>query len=376
MGEQETTAQSSTAGPERNVHFTRDGAVAVLTLDRPKALNALNADMRAAVNGAFRSLLRDPEIYAVILDSNSPKAFCAGGDVRELVAWGASDPARARQAFADEYRLDWLLECFTKPTVSLANGFVMGSGAGLTMYNTHRVAGENYAFAMPETTIGFFPDVGVANILARLPGEIGTYLGLTGARIGRDDAHRLGLVTHLISAQRFPEIRDRLREAWPIDEILDELADPPGDGELAEHREVIERCFAGDSITQILASLAAVSGADSEFAAQTLRELRVKSPTALAVTLRHLRAARDQDLRDTLVFDYRIALRFLSHPDFAEGVRAALIDKDHAPNWQPADCEQLNSSMVATFFEVPDGGDLHLPSREDMQNLRAASTKL
>ncbi len=371
MSEQETASE-----PETHVRFERDSAVAVLTLDRPKALNALNARMRAAVNDALRGLLRDPEIYAVILDSTSPKAFCAGGDVRELVAWAKSDPDLARRAFADEYRLDWLLECFTKPTVSLADGFVMGSGAGLTMYNTHRVAGENYAFAMPETAIGFFPDVGVAHVLARLPGEIGTYLGLTGARVGRDDAYRLGLVTHLIGARHFPAIRARLSEAWPIDEVLDELGETPAAGDLMARQTVIDRCFAAPTVAEIAARLEAVNGPDSDFARATLADLQAKSPTALAVTLRHLRAARDCDLRETLVTDYRLACAFLNHPDFSEGVRAALIDKDQTPRWQPAAFDAVTVEAVEGFFAVPEGGDLDLATRAEMQDLRAASARL
>lgn len=357
------------------VRVERDGALVVLTLDRPKALNALNAEMRAAFADALRTLRRDPEIYAVVLDSNSPKAFCAGGDVRELVSWATSDPPRARTAFAEEYRLDWLLECFTKPTVSLANGFVMGSGAGLTMYNTHRVAGENYAFAMPETAIGFFPDVGVANVLARLPGEIGVYLGLTGARIGRNDAFRLGLVTHLIDSKNFPQIRERLADAWPVDDILDELADAPGEGELASRHEVITRCFSAPTVPEILSRLDGERGPDADFASRTGNELRAKSPTALAVTLRHLRSAKGQDLRETLIADYRLALAFLAHPDFSEGVRAALIDKDNAPRWQPPDLGAVTADAVEAFFAVPPGGDLDLPTRRDMQDLRTVTNR-
>lgn len=368
------SAKTTTDGhaPDSGVLARTNGAAAVVTLDRPKALNALNAAMRAAIMEAIRPLVRDPQIYALVLRSNSQKAFCAGGDVRELTAWGISDPARAREAFEKEYRLDWALDCFSKPSVSLADGFVMGSGAGLTLYNTHRVGGDRYAFAMPETAIGFFPDVGAARVLGRLPDHIGLYLGLTGRRIGRDDAYHLGLLTHLISADRFDDVEAQLAEAWPIDDVLDARHQEPGPSELDPYRETIAQCFGAPSMEEICDRLAAVTGPHAAWASQVRDELDAKSPTALKVSLRHIRQAARLDLRNTLIQDYRLALAFLGHPDFAEGVRAVLVDKDNQPSWRPASLQNVPDADVEAFFEEPTDGDLTLASREEMQNMRNA----
>lgn len=197
------------------------GAAGIVTLGRPRALNALTTAMRAEMAAAFPKWARDPQIYCVVVRSTSPKAFSAGGDVRELTAWAREDMPRARKALAAEYGLNWLLECFSKPTISLIDGAVMGSGVGISLYGTHRVAGEKYKFAMPETAIGLFPDVGVAHALARMPDEVGVYLGLTGRAIGRADALALGLVTHCVPGESFDAITAALAEADPVDPVLD-----------------------------------------------------------------------------------------------------------------------------------------------------------
>ena len=327
--------------------------------------------MRETIAAAIPSFSRDPNLYIVVLRSSSPKAFSAGGDVRELVAWGRTDPARAKAAFAAEYRLNWTLECFSKPTVSLADGLVMGSGVGISIYNTHRVAGEGYRFAMPETAIGLFPDVGVAHALARLPGEIGTYLGLTGRTIGRAEAFRLGLVTHCIAGSEFAGIEAQLADAQPVDRLLDGMHQDPETGELAPHRGLIADCFAADTVEAITERLARSAASGHDFAAPILTDLAKRSPTSLKITLRHLRAARTLDLRSVLAADYRLACRCLDGHDFAEGVRAALIDKDNLPVWSPARITDVAQGMVdAHFAALRPGEELELPTRAEMQAAR------
>lgn len=360
--------------PADEIRIETLGAAAVVTLDRPRALNALTTVMRTRLAEAVPRFARDPMIYCIVLRSESPKAFSAGGDVRELVQWGKTDPARARQAFADEYRLNWALDCFTKPTVSLIDGLVMGSGVGISLYGTHRVAGAGYRFAMPETAIGLFPDVGAAHAFARMPDEIGLYLGLTGRQIGRADAFHLGLVTHCIDAAEFPAIVAALSDAQPVDPVLDDRHRDPGPGDTLARREVIRRTFSAASVTDILERLAAEAdagpGADAAWAAEVRRDLLARSPTSLAVTFRHIRAAARLDLRQVLVTDYRLACRALEDADFAEGVRAALIDKDGAPRWQPARIADVTPAAVERAFAVPSGGDLALPARAEMQTAR------
>ena len=358
------------AAPEE-LAVARNGAVARIVLQRTRALNALTIAMRAKLAAAIPVLARDPSLYAVVIRSTNPKAFCSGGDVRELIQLYQADAPSARAAFADEYELDWALECFSKPTVSLIDGMVMGSGVGISIYNTHRVAGAGYKFAMPETAIGLFPDVGVAHALSRLPGEIGTYLGLTGRAIGRADAYALGLVTHCIPADRFDEIEVALADAQTIDPLLDGLHQEPGSGELADKAELIADAFAGAEVEAIVARREKHKMDGNEFAAGILKDLAARSPTSLKITLRHLRQAAKSDLRDVLIADQRLACRCLEGHDFAEGVRAALVDKDNLPVWQPASLEGVTSAIVASHFApLPEADELKLPTREQMQAAR------
>lgn len=354
-----------------DIAVERQGALARIILKRMRALNALDTAMRSVIAESIPVLARDPGLYAVVLRSTSPKAFSAGGDVRELIAWHRESPARARAAFADEYRLNWTLDCFSKPTVSLIDGMVMGSGVGISIYNTHRVAGAGYRFAMPETMIGLFPDVGVAHRLSRLPGEIGSYLGLTGRTIERADAYALGLVTHCIAAGHFDAIEAALADAQPVDALLDGLHEDPGAAPLLAHAQMLEQCFAADRVEDIVSRLAAVTGTQRDFAQGILGDLARRSPTSLKITLRHLREARGMDLRHMLVADYRLACRCLDDHDFAEGVRAALIDKDNQPVWRPATLEEVGSDRVASYFAVlPAGEELVLPTRAQVQAAR------
>ena len=235
------------------------GSLAIITLNRPRALNALNAAMRGKLAAAYPHFARDAQIYAVVIESASEKVFSAGGDVRELVRLGREDRKEACRAFAEEYTLDWLHECFSKPTISLIDGPVMGSGVGITLYGTHRVAGAGYRFAMPEAAIGLFPDVGSAHALSRMPGGIGMYLGLTGRSLGPADAYALGLVTHCIRPARYEEIKAALIDTWPVDPLLDERHRDPGPSELEPYVGLIARCFSAPTVEEIVARLGQVA---------------------------------------------------------------------------------------------------------------------
>lgn len=364
------TTPDLTSPDQSGVAVARDGALGLVTLDRPNVLNVMNGEMKTRLADAFPAFARDPDIYAIAIQSNSDRAFCAGGDVRESIELARTDMSRARAAFAREYELIWLLECLSKPTVSLIDGIVMGTGVGITAFATHRVAGERYRFAMPETAIGLFPDVGVAHVLARLPNEIGIYLGLTGRTISRADAYELGLVTHCIAQSEYAGIKAALSEAWPIDAVLDQRHEDPGSGDLEAAADVIAHCFAAATVEDIIDRLKAVSGAGRDWAQGVIADLEKRAPLSLKVTLRHIRQARELDLRQTLIVDYRLACRFLEDADFREGVRAVLIDKDHAPRWHPAELAGVTGVMVDRYFSELDGGDLALPTRAEMQAAR------
>ncbi len=356
------------AGEQARV--TIENALALVTFDRPRALNALTTAMRARLALSFPKFARDPTIYATVLQSANSRAFSAGADVREMTRWGKEQPDAARRSFKDEYSLNWLLDCYSKPTISLIDGLCMGSGVGVSIFGTHRVAGENYGFAMPETAIGFFPDVGAAHVLGRLPGAMGLYLGLTGRTISRADGYRLGLATHCIPAGRFGEIREGLADAWPVDALLDDRHVDPGPGDLARLDETIARCFSAATVEEVIARLSAVSGSERLWAKGVLRDLGSRSPTSLKITFRHIREAAWRDLRETLGIDYRLAVRCLEGHDFYEGVRAALIDKDGAPCWRPDRLEDVTDALVDAYFAPLGGDDLVLPSRAEMQAAR------
>lgn len=364
------TTPDLTSAEESGLAVSREGALGLITLARPRVLNVLNSEMKERLAGAIPQFARDPQIYAVVIQSASEKAFCAGGDVRETVTLARSDIAAARLTFRKEYELIWLLECFSKPTVALINGIVMGSGVGISAFATHRVAAERYRFAMPETAIGLFPDVGIANVLARLPCEIGIYLGLTGRTILRADAMKLGLVTHCIDESEFAAIKAGLSEAWPVDGLLDERHRDPGSGELEPVTEVIAHCFAASTVEEIIGRLQAVTGPHREWAQGVVADLNKRAPLSLKVTLRHIREARELDLRQTLIADYRLACRFLDDADFHEGVRAVLIEKDNAPMWRPPDLSGATDALVKRYFAENQSDVLELPLRSEMQAAR------
>jgi enoyl-CoA hydratase len=346
-----------------------DRAAGLVTLNRPAALNALTTAMRADISRAFPTWSRDPEIYAVVVSSACERAFCVG-DLREMTEWGRNRRADVVGSLAEEYALNWLLECFTKPTVSLIDGVAMGSGVGISLYGTHRVAGERYRFAMPETSIGLFPDDGVSWVFARMPDEIGMYLALTGRAIGRADAYRLGLVTHCIPAARFGEIPAALSAADTVDPLLDDRHEDPGPGELEEWRGMIARCFSADTVEGIGERLRAASGTSATWAQGVLEDLSRRSPTSLKITHRHVHLARKLDLRDTLRQDFRLGCRCLEGHDFYGGVRAALIDRDQAPKWRPDRLEDVSAAMVDAYFAPLGPDELELPSRAEMQAVR------
>ena len=348
-----------------------EGAAGIVTLNRPRALNALTNAMRAEMAAAFAAWTRDPQVYAALIESATDRAFCAGGDVREMIELGKAQPLEARRGLAAEYALNWQIDCFTKPTVSLMDGVVMGSGVGITLYGTHRVASERYRFAMPETGIGLFPDVGVSWAFARMPDAIGMYLALTGRAIGRADAYRLGLVTHCVASARLGEVRTAICDADPVDPVLDSRHEDPGPGEIDALRPAIARCFGQDSVEAIVAALEAERGGSETWARETLVALQRGSPTSLKITHRHVHMARTWDLSATLKQDFRLASRFLQQHDFHEGVRAVLVDRDHAPKWRPDRLDLVTEEAIAAYLAPLGPDELVLATRAEMQAVRS-----
>ncbi len=367
----EATGTSTVAVGVKNpgVRFERKGAAVVLTLDRPDRLNAVNSGMKAAISRELPRIARDPQVYAVLLQASPARMFSAGGDIREYYDLATTNPTLAAAEFANEYSLIWLLDCFSKPTIAFIDGAMMGTAVGLVQCATHRVAGPGYRFQMPETAIGFFPDNGVAWHLARLPGEVGTWLALTGASIGPADALHLDLITHVIAPSRFDEAAAAIADCQPIDQILDAMSADPGPAPLADVAVVIERCFSADDMSEIMRRLEAETE-HRDWCASQLATLASRSPLALAVTLEYVRRARHLDLRQTLVVDHRLAVRMVTSHDFQEGVRTRIIEKQGEPQWRPSVASEVSRRQIERLFDPLDEGELNVPTRQEMQPSR------
>jgi enoyl-CoA hydratase len=345
-----------------DVTFREEGRAAFIVLNRPRALNALTHDMISHMNRHYLKWAAVPRVYGVVLEAASgSRAFCVGGDIRALMEDASGDTERALAFFRDEYQHNWTLECFTKPNVALIDGAVMGGGVGISIFGTHRVAGEGFRFAMPETTIGFFPDIGGGWFMSRFPGETGLYLALTGQAVGREDAFYLGVATHCIPAAQFGAIRAAMIESDPIDPVLEALHRHPGESAIERLRPAIDRIFSGETVEAILSRLDAEAGAHAEWAHETAAAIRRNAPLSLKVTLRQLRLARQAPtLKEALAIDFRLAARMVGAPDFREGVRAALIDKDRAPKWRHSALADVTDAMVDACFAPLGDAELKL----------------
>jgi enoyl-CoA hydratase len=355
-------AMTDPSSPAAELLIREQGRAGILTLNRPKALNALTHGMIKAMEAHYLKWAAMPRIYGVVLDAVPGRAFCGGGDLRTLV--DGADLEATLTFFRDEYQHNWTLECFTKPNVSLIDGIVMGGGLGISLYGTHRIAGANLLAAMPETGIGLFPDIGAGYFLPRLPGETGLYLGLTGRSFGRADAFYLGIATHCIDASEYDRIRNAMIEGDPIDPVLDGLHRHPGEGEIAALRPAIDRIFAAESVEAILSRLDVETGPHAEWARETAATIRQRAPLSLKVTFRQLREGRAaESLKEELKTEFRLTSRMLTRPDLREGVRAALIDKDRSPKWQPASLAEVTDDMVAACFAPLGADELELRDR-------------
>ena len=336
------------------------GRAGVVRLTRVKELNALTLGMIRALEAFKHACAKNPHIYGIVQEAEG-KGFCAGGDIRLIRDPGPGPAGGGGPLLCREYQHNWTLQCFRKPHVSLMNGITMGGGVGISLYGTHRVAGESISFAMPETGIGFTPDVGASWFLPRMPGKIGPYLALTGHVCHRADTYYLGVATHCIAAGKFEAIKAAMIEAEPIDPILDGLHEPPGESELERLREPVDRIFSASALEDVFRGLEREDGAWRDWAQETLGRLSKRSPLSLKVTFGlQKRGSAFMSLKEALTMEYRVATRMIRQHDFLEGVRAVIVDKDHSPNWQPAATGEVGSALVQSMFDPPPGDDLQL----------------
>lgn len=332
-----------------DVLIQTQGSIGRIRLNRPKAIHALTTDMCAAVIDALDAWAEDPAIEAILIEHAEGRGFCAGGDIRMLADSGAGDGSAARDFFRTEYRMNHRLFAHAKPVVAFMDGITMGGGVGISQPARFRVATENTKFAMPETGIGLFPDVGGGWYLSRLPGRVGQYLALTGARIDGAEALALGLATHYLPSEALDEAKQRIAaDSQAIELILAELATPAPDAGILAHRDAIDRLFASDKLEEIFADLQAD---DSEWATQQLATLNAKSPQTMKVSLKLLLDGKSMPtFEDEMRQEFAVASKVVQRHDFIEGVRAVIIDKDNAPRWNPATPDEVSDHLIDQIF--------------------------
>jgi enoyl-CoA hydratase len=326
-----------------------EGRVGRITLNRPKALHALTLGMCQAMTEALLAWRGEPGVELVLLDHAGERGFCAGGDIRTLADSAASDGSAAREFFHTEYRLNELLFRFPKPVVAIMDGVTMGGGVGISRPARYRVATERTVFAMPETGIGLFPDVGGGWYLARMPDHIGLWLALTGARLKAADCELVGIATDYVESARIPELKAAIIAApGDVETLLTQFEGDAGRPPVAAHQDEIHKHFGHNTLEAIFAAL---ETAGTEWAAEQLAVLKTKSPQSMKVSLRQLQfGAVAPTFADNMAMEYRICGRVVVSHDFREGVRAVLVDRDNAPRWDPPTLEGVTKPMLDAIF--------------------------
>lgn len=330
----------------------KHGTAGVIRLNRAKAINSLNEAMVRDIKAGLDAFARNREITSVILCGEGERGLCAGGDVRQIHAARTASEADRTRFWREEFPLNYTISHYPKPFIALMDGIVMGGGVGVSAHGRYRVVTERTRLAMPETAIGYFPDVGATWLLPKAPGEAGTWLGLTGREVGAADAIHLGLGDYHVACARLGELTQALGEvsfAADIGAVIESFSSPPQSaGVLATHQAAIDSAFGYDDVEDIMAAL---SASTTEFARETLVALQARSPTSLKLTLRLLRMGRQSSgLVECLEREFTAGCEVLRNHDFYEGVRAALIDKDRNPKWRPVTLEAVTSEEIDRYL--------------------------
>lgn len=330
------------------------GDLGIIILNRPKSLNSLNHDMIHAIQPMLEKWAIAENIKAVVIRSVEGRAFCAGGDLRLTYERAINKNPAMTEFFYDEYQLNKTIHHFPKPYIALLDGITMGGGVGLSIHGSHRVATEHLLFAMPETGIGFFPDVGGTYFLPRLPGEIGMYLGLTGARIKADDCVAIGIANHKVPRDKIEDLVKALAATTFIGDaknavtsIIANFSDNIQGSDLLAAQQSIAACFSSDNIETMLEIM---ESSAQHLCQEAAKMMKMKSPTSLKVTLRALRQGKSMDFDTCMRQEYRLVARFLMGHDFIEGIRAVIIDKDQTPRWIPSILSEVDDITVKNYF--------------------------
>lgn len=336
-----------------DIRCERSGAIALVTLDRPQALNALDLPMLRLLHEALTAWRDDPDVRTLVVRGNG-RAFCAGGDVKAVVA-NRGDTAFMDEVYRVEYQADHLIHRFGRPVVPLMHGITMGGGCGIALHASHPVVAEDITLAMPETGIGLFPDVAGSHFLSRCPGNFGLYMGLTGASIGAADAVALGLARAVVPRDRHADLIDRLASGTAADAAIAELATARPDTARARNRREIARHFQAPDALSLVQALESLGTAWAE---QTAALLRTRCPFSMEVSIRAYHKARGQSVAQVLATDFRIVQRLMLRDDYFEGVRARLIDRGRAPRWSPGVLEEVALEAVDQCFAPLEGPEL------------------
>ena len=347
---------------ETEILFHVDNGIGTITLNRPKALNALTMNMIKQMRLNFTEWMEQDVVKVIVIKGAGDKAFCAGGDVRavrqSIIDYDGTETSElAKNFFYEEYILNHQIHTCQKPYIAIIDRVCMGGGVGLSVHGSFRVATERTLLGMPETAIGLFPDVGGAWFLSRLPGEIGTYLALTGRPINAGDCLTLGIATHLIASSSLEKLEENLRSNkfganafWEVQNQLKSFSITYSETPVSDLKSQIDICFAANTVEEIISRLREDK---TEFGLETLKMLETKSPTSLKVTLEQIRrGAAAKNFGETLTMEFRMAQHFVRGNDFPEGVRALLVDKDHKPDWKPNLLVDVSSAEVAGYFEA------------------------
>ncbi|KAM4626383.1 3-hydroxyisobutyryl-CoA hydrolase, mitochondrial [Discoglossus pictus] len=363
---QHLTMSQHTA-PDAEVLLTKTGCAGVITLNRPKALNAINYKMCKQIYSQLKLWEEDPETFLVIIKGSGGKAFCAGGDVVAITEAGKSGDSLTQEFFRREYIMNNTIGTYKKPYVALIDGITMGGGVGLSVHGQFRVASEKTMFAMPETGIGLFPDVGGGYFLPRLPGKIGLYIGLTGFRLKGRDVQKAGIATHFVESEKIPSLeKDLVSLKCPskenVADVLESYHKKSVVGQdkpfiLEKDLDKINSLFSANSVEEIFENL---KNDGSPFATQQLQTLEKMSPTSLKMTFRQIHEGSSMTLQEVLVMEYRLSQACMRGHDFYEGVRAVLVDRDQNAKWKPARLEEVTNDYIDSCFKSLGSDDLKL----------------
>ena len=346
------------SGAEAEIAFTRHGSAIDVRLTRPKAMNALTHNMAKALYTGLHIWAGDNSISHVIIssDAGEKRAFCAGGDIRDLYdGFKAGTPRHS--FFRDEYRLNEAISAFPKPYIALMDGLVMGGGAGISMHGSHRIVTEHTKFAMPEVGIGLIPDVGGSYVLPRLPNHFGLCVGLTGTAIGPEECLEAGVATHFCAEKELSGLRQMLLKTNDVEMVLKNLRKQPLQHLFKHNQTEIIEVFSASTLPEIFKRLAEIA-AKNPLLAAALKRMQLASPLSLCLAFEQLKRGKSLSLRKGLIMEYQLVSRILCRSDLYEGIRAAIIDRSTPPKWQHASIAEVDVAMVASFFNPPPEGDL------------------